>query len=61
MTEQLQPLWQRITADLRREVPDFQFHIWLEPLEPAAVVGDVLYVRAPEHIRTWVGERYLGC
>ena len=21
--------------------------------------GDVLYVRAPEHIRSWVGERYL--
>ena len=58
MPEQLEPLWQRITADLRREVPDFQFHIWLEPLEPAGLVGGVLYVRAPEHIRTWVGERY---
>ena len=57
--EQLDPLWQRITADLRRQVPDFQFHIWLEPLRPAALVGSVLYVRAPDHIRTWVGERYM--
>ena len=59
MPEQLESLWKRIRAELRREVPDFQFHIWLEPLEPAAMVGNVLYVRAPEHIRTWVGERYL--
>jgi chromosomal replication initiator protein len=58
--EQLEPLWHRITADLRRAVPDFQFHIWLEPLEPAAIVGDMLYIRAPDHIRTWVGERYLS-
>jgi chromosomal replication initiator protein len=57
--EQLVPIWQRITSDLRREVPDFQFHIWLEPLEPVAVVGGTLHLRAPEHIRTWVGERYL--
>ena len=40
-------------------MPDFQFHIWLEPLEPAALAAEALYVRAPEHIRTWVGERYL--
>jgi chromosomal replication initiator protein len=57
--EQLAPVWQRITTELRRDVPDFQFHIWLEPLEPAAVVGGTLHVRAPEHIRTWVSERYL--
>jgi chromosomal replication initiator protein len=29
-------------------------------LEPAALVGDALYIRAPEHIRSWVGERYLA-
>ena len=45
--------------ELRREVPDFKFHIWLEPLELAGGDGTTLYVRAPEHIRTWVAERYL--
>jgi chromosomal replication initiator protein len=45
--------------ELRRQTPDFKFHIWLEPLEPAGIEGHTLYVRAPEHIRTWVGERYL--
>jgi chromosomal replication initiator protein len=45
--------------ELRRQTPDFKFHIWLEPLELAGIEGHTLYVRAPEHIRSWVGERYL--
>jgi chromosomal replication initiator protein len=45
--------------ELRRQTPDFKFHIWLEPLELAGRDGNTLFVRAPEHIRSWVGERYL--
>ena len=45
--------------ELRRQTPDFKFHIWLEPLELAGMDGNRLFVRAPEHIRSWVGERYL--
>jgi chromosomal replication initiator protein len=52
-------LWDDIRNELRRETPDFKFHIWLEPLELAAVRGHTLYVRAPDHIRTSVTERYL--
>jgi chromosomal replication initiator protein len=52
-------IWDDIRDELRRETPDFQFHIWLEPLELAAVRGSTVYVRAPEHIRTSVAERYL--
>jgi chromosomal replication initiator protein len=52
-------LWEDIRTELRRETPDFKFQIWLEPLELAAVRGHILYVRAPEHIRTSVAERYL--
>jgi chromosomal replication initiator protein len=43
---------------MRAEVADFTFHIWLDPLELAAVDDHVLYVRAPDHIRTWVRDRY---
>jgi chromosomal replication initiator protein len=57
--EELQPIWDAVRGVLRRETPDFQFHIWLEPLELAGVEGRTLFVRAPDHIRTWVGERYL--
>ena len=51
--------WQEVRRELRSEVPDLTFHIWLEPLELAARRGTHLFVRAPEHIRTWVDERYL--
>jgi chromosomal replication initiator protein len=56
---QLDQLWDDIREELRSETPDFKFHIWIEPLELAAVHGKTLYVRAPEHIRTSVAERYL--
>jgi chromosomal replication initiator protein len=52
-------IWDDIRDALRRETPDFKFHIWIDPLELAAVRGNTLYVRAPEHIRTSVAERYL--
>ena len=59
MPAQLDQLWDDIRDELRRETPDFKFHIWIEPLELAAVHGRTLYIRAPEHIRTSVAERYL--
>jgi chromosomal replication initiator protein len=56
---QIDQLWDDIRAELRRDTPDFKFHLWIEPLELAGVHGKTLYVRAPEHIRTSVAERYL--
>jgi chromosomal replication initiator protein len=55
----LDSLWDAVRAELRRELPGFKFHIWLSPLELAAVRGHTLFIRAPEHIRTSVNERYL--
>jgi chromosomal replication initiator protein len=57
--EQLELIWRDIRDELRRQTPDFKFQIWLEPLEAAGLADRTLYVRAPEHIRTWVAERYL--
>ena len=59
MPEQPDEIWDAIRGELRRETPDFKFHIWLEPLSLAAIRGLTVYVRAPEHIRTSVLERYL--
>jgi chromosomal replication initiator protein len=56
---QTDQLWDDIRDELRRDTPDFKFHIWIDPLELAGVEGKTLYVRAPEHIRTSVAERYL--
>jgi chromosomal replication initiator protein len=57
--DQLEPIWDRIRAEMRRDVADFKFHIWLDPLELAGVERDTLFVRAPDHIRSWVRDRYL--
>lgn len=59
MPAQTDQLWDDIRDELRRDTPDFKFHIWIEPLELAGVVGKTLYIRAPDHIRTSVAERYL--
>jgi chromosomal replication initiator protein len=59
VSAQLETLWQDIREELRREVPDFKFNIWLEPLEPAGLADGTLHVRAPEGIRSLVAERYL--
>ena len=59
MPAQPDEIWDAIRGELRRETPDFKFHIWLEPLQLAAIRGHTVYVRAPEHIRTSVAERYL--
>jgi chromosomal replication initiator protein len=52
-------IWNDIRDELRHATPEFKYHIWIEPLELAAVSANTLYVRAPEHIRTSVAERYL--
>ena len=54
----LAQVWDAVRSELRTEVTEVTFHIWLDPLEPAAHSAGVLYVRAPEHVRTWVEERF---
>jgi chromosomal replication initiator protein len=55
----LDEIWDNIREELRAGTPDFKFHIWIEPLELVGLRDGTLYIRAPEHIRTSVGERYL--
>ena len=59
MSAEPEQIWDAVRAELRRRAPELKYHTWLEPLELAALRGDAFYVRAPEHIRSWVGERYL--
>src|SRR6187549_3659749 len=58
LPEDLETTWERMRAEMRSEVTDFIFHVWLEPLKPAARVGDKLFITAPGHVRGWVRERY---
>ncbi|HEX2070841.1 MAG TPA: chromosomal replication initiator protein DnaA [Thermoleophilaceae bacterium] len=59
MRDQLEPIWDRVRTEMRRDVADFKFHIWLDPLELVGVDRETLFVRAPDHIRSWVRDRYL--
>ena len=59
MPAQPDEIWDAIRTELRRETPDFTFHIWFDPLRLGAIHGHTVFVRAPEHIRTSVAERYL--
>jgi chromosomal replication initiator protein len=56
--DELTPVWEAVQRELRSQVTEVTFHIWLRPLEPAALLGGTLYVRAPEHMRTWIEERF---
>jgi chromosomal replication initiator protein len=56
--DELAAAWEAVQRELRSEVTEVTFHIWLQPLVPAALLAGTLYVRAPEHIRTWVEERF---
>jgi chromosomal replication initiator protein len=55
---ELEALWQAIQERLRAAVPSSTYSLWLEPLRPAAVNGDTLYLTAPEGIRAWTERRY---
>ena len=53
-------VWAAVVRELRAEVTDSTFHIWIQPLSAAGCAGGTLFVRAPDHIRSWVEERFLG-
>jgi chromosomal replication initiator protein len=57
--DELHRVWDDVRGTLREAVTDYTFHIWIEPLRPAALRTGTLFVRAPEHIRSWVSDRYL--
>jgi chromosomal replication initiator protein len=56
----LESIWEAVRAGLRSSLPESTFKLWLEPLRPVGLNGDVLYVSAPEGIRAWVERRYGG-
>lgn len=59
MPEELEQTWTAVRDELRRAVTDLTFHVWIEPLELVGRQGSRLFVRAPDHVRTLVEERYL--
>jgi chromosomal replication initiator protein len=58
--EDIGSVWEGVRERLRAAIPEATFKMWLEPLQAAAIEGDVLYVTAPDGIRAWVERRYSG-
>jgi len=55
---ELDALWQATRERLRASVPESTYRLWLEPLEPAGVEGETLFLTAPEGTRAWAERRY---
>ncbi|HET7416721.1 MAG TPA: chromosomal replication initiator protein DnaA [Solirubrobacterales bacterium] len=54
----LQVLWRATQERLQAAVPESTFRLWLEPIEPAGIDGETLFLTAPEGIRAWTERRY---
>lgn len=58
LPDQLASLWGRVREDLRGQLPDKTFRLWIEPLEPVSLEGNTLRLAAPQTTRAWVERRY---
>ncbi len=57
---ELDRTWEEIRERLRASVPPSTFQLWLEPVEVSSARAGVLYLSAPDSIRTWTERRYTG-
>jgi len=55
---ELDALWQATKERLKASVPESTYRLWLQPLEAVGAEGEVLYLTAPEGVRTWTERRY---
>src|SRR5258706_36250 len=58
MSPELEHIWSRVQTELAQAVGESTYRVWLEPLEPLELRGDVLVVAAPEHAHRWVHHRF---
>ena len=50
--------WSRIQSELRQAVDGAAYELWLAPLAPRELDGDVLVLTAPDERRRWVADRF---
>jgi chromosomal replication initiator protein len=55
---ELAPAWRTICSELRRIVGDTTYEIWLAPLQPQALEGELLILKAPATTESWVSNRF---
>jgi chromosomal replication initiator protein len=52
------PAWRTIRTELRQQVGDSMYEIWLAPIEVKAWDGELLLLEAPAATRSWVSDRF---
>ncbi len=52
------PAWRTIQTQLRQQVGDSAYEIWLAPIELKAWDGELLLLEAPAATRSWVSDRF---
>ena len=55
---ELAPAWRAICSELRRIVGETTYDIWLAPLQPQGLEGNLLILKAPPTIEAWVSNRF---
>ena len=55
---ELAPAWRTICSELRRIVGETTYDIWLAPIQPQGLEGEVLILEAPATIESWVSTRF---
>jgi DnaA N-terminal domain len=50
--------WVRARRRLRRSLTPSTYALWIKPLRPAGSLDDLLFLTAPDGIRTWTERRY---
>ena len=52
------PAWRTIRTELRQQVGDSTYEIWLAPIEVKGWDGELLLLEAPAATRSWVSDRF---
>ncbi len=52
------PAWRTIRTELRQQVGDSMYEIWLAPIEVKGWDGELLLLEAPAATRSWVSDRF---
>lgn len=52
--------WAKIRTQLQEDVAEMTWHTWLAQVELVSWQGTELALAAPDHLRSWVRDRYIG-
>jgi len=55
----LEELWERVVADLRREIPESSFETWIAPVKVSSNSPETLTLKVPNKFyQVWISENY---